>query len=94
MQQRPSLAQSCGLRLSYLEAPHPLDHQWFVATRSTSSRDIISRLDMEVFSWREYLADQLRMRGGVPQSYEYYLKSELKNRVAIDDATIVPQARL
>jgi SAM-dependent methyltransferase len=89
-----SLAENCGLRLSFLEAPHPLDHQWFVATPSTSSRDIVSRLDMEVFSWREYLANQLRMRGGVPQSYEYYLKSELKDRIAVDDAAVVPQARL
>jgi hypothetical protein len=89
-----SFADHCGLSLTFLEGPHPLDHQWFAATRSGSSRNIDLRFDIGTFSWREYLTGQLRSRGGTPECYEYYLKRELNNYLSEDDATVVPQARL
>jgi len=89
-----SVAQRHGLQISFPRVPHPLDHHWFLATRSTSSRSVELDFDMSVFSWREYLATQIRARSGNPQSYEHYLKHELRNHLDGDDRTVVPQARL
>jgi hypothetical protein len=81
------------LTLAFLDAPHPLDHQWFVVTRAASARRIERSFSMETLSWKEYLSDQLRKRGGASHSHEHYLKRDLIARLPADDASIVPQAR-
>ncbi|MCZ7416243.1 MULTISPECIES: SAM-dependent methyltransferase [unclassified Streptomyces] len=87
-------AEEAGLRLTFVDAPHTLDHRWFVATRPDGARDVPNRLDLGVFSWTEYLADEVRRRGGTPHSLEHYLKAELNSRLSPqNEAGLMPQAR-
>ncbi|WP_255955386.1 SAM-dependent methyltransferase [Streptomyces odontomachi] len=88
-------AGEAGLRLSLIDAPHTLDHRWFVATRATSDRRLPARLTLDAFTWTRYLVEQIESRGGTARSHDDYLKEELNKHLTEDnDMGLMPQARI
>jgi SAM-dependent methyltransferase len=87
------LARSAGLRIHFVDWPHTFDHQWFLAVHERSTRQVSACLDLSVFSWSEYLADQIVACGGTRRTHVDYLKEELGRRVGPEqEARVVPQA--
>lgn len=87
------LGQAAGLRVQFVDWPHTFDHQWFVAVHEENARQVPNCLDLTVFSWAEYLSDQVAASGGPRLSYVDYLKEDLARRVGPEqEARVVPQA--
>jgi SAM-dependent methyltransferase len=86
------MANSAGLRLHLVDWPHTFGHRWFVASRKTSTRAIPVQLDLSVFTWSQYLQDQITEHGGQPRAYADYLKEDLRQRIEPTDAPrVLPQ---
>ncbi|WP_433111839.1 class I SAM-dependent methyltransferase [Micromonospora sp. CA-246542] len=89
------IAVDHGLRLQAMEWPHTFNHRWFVACHRHSRRPVPQHLDLSVFSWSQYLRDQVSARGGADLSHEEYLKADLRDRLAPGDRdSVLPQVFL
>lgn len=87
------LGESAGLRTNFVDWPHTFDHKWFVAVDEGSTRQVPTCLDLAVFSWSEYLTDQIAAGGGARRSHVDYLKEDLGRRLDPEQtARVVPQA--
>jgi SAM-dependent methyltransferase len=87
------LGAGAGLDVHLVSWPHPFDHRWFVATPAGSARSVPYSLDLGVFTWSNYLADQIAACGGPRRTHVDYLKEDLKRRLGSDRAArVVPQA--
>jgi SAM-dependent methyltransferase len=89
-----SAAEVAGLEIMFPEIPHPLNHNWFVASLPASAGKLRQALQLNALSWSEYLACQIAARGGIRRPYEDYLKEELAVRLSPGDKTVVPQVHL
>lgn len=87
-----ALAESEGLRVQFMDWPHTFDHRWFVATRQGSRRPVPEQLDLQLFSWTEYLREQVRLSGGTPLTYDQYLQQNLVAVAGDRSGRLLPQA--
>lgn len=87
------MAESAGLQLQFLHVSHPLNHTWFVASRKGAPGLENLTVNLEAFSFEEYLKFQLHKRQVEPRTYAAYLKEHLAPHVQDNDFSIVPQAR-
>jgi len=85
------LAGQAGLRLQVVDWPHSFNHRWFVATHPDNQRTIPQALDLGLFSWNQYLRDQLGNLGRPVPAYDDYLRQDLAGAADGADSDLLPQ---